>query len=320
MNKPIDNFVSCHEMRRIETKLRQLTATDYPFIRGQVDYVLAGGGKRIRPVLSLLAGACAGVDRNTCATVGAIMEIVHTATLVHDDVIDKADRRRNQPTLNHLHPANIAVLIGDFLFSRTVDSGLKLDNHRFLQELARVSTGIFEGEVEQSMGAYHVLDRAAYLRIIRKKTGLLFGFALAAPLLFSRPRYRAAYSRWFAAGVDMGIGFQLIDDVLDFNGKPKLMGKPPLQDINSGRLTMPVILALAAAPPARRAEAIRLYLRRGSYPRLLRLIRESNGIELTRALAEKYIRNAVDNLTGLPDSKNRKKLGVFIESLSRRCR
>ena len=233
------------EMIEVDHVLRTSLASDVALIRQIAEYIIGSGGKRLRPsVLLLAAGACgyAGRDHYTLA---AVIEMIHTATLLHDDVVDESKLRRGHATANAAFGNAASVLVGDFLYSRAFQLMVSVDRMRVLAILADATNVIAEGEVLQLMHAGDTaLDEHAYLDVIERKTAKLFEAAarLGAVLGGADAAREDAFGRY---GMHLGTAFQIMDDVLDYSGETEMIGKSLGDDLAEGKMTLPLIRALA---------------------------------------------------------------------------
>jgi len=232
-------------MAEVDRVLRSALSSNVVLIRQVAEYIIGGGGKRLRPALLLLtAGACGyqGIDHYKLA---AVIEMIHTATLLHDDVVDESQLRRGHATANAAFGNAASVLVGDFLYSRAFQLMVGVDRMRVLAILADATNVIAEGEVLQLMNAGNAaLDEAAYFDVIERKTAKLFEAAaqLGAVLGGAEPNREDALRRY---GMHLGTAFQIMDDVLDYTGDAALIGKNLGDDLGEGKMTLPLIRALA---------------------------------------------------------------------------
>jgi octaprenyl-diphosphate synthase len=253
-------------------------------------YLAAGGGKRIRPLLLLLAAGLAGYRGSYDAKLAAVFEFIHNATLVHDDIIDEADTRRGRDALCRVYGNELAVLMGDYLYIRAMNMALEAGRIEIIRILASATQKMIEGEIM----AHHSrrrLDIGAdqHLEIVRRKTAHLFSGCceVAAVLGELEGEPREALSSF---GMDLGVTFQLVDDLLDLTADTETLGKPAASDLREGRLTLPVIHLLAQGDPEHRLMVRTVVEERGfrSVPEesFLDLVSASGGLEVTRDLPE----------------------------------
>ena len=236
-------FTSVQEqLHRVEQRIREQAGEEqHPDLRAALEHLLASGGKRVRPTLGLLVGNLLGAPEPQLITLGAAVELLHTATLVHDDLIDGALLRRGIPTLNARWSPAATVLTGDFLFARAAGLAAETNHLPLMKLFAETLAQIVGGELTQMFSARGVIDRGNYDRRIYAKTASLFEMsALAAAMIATEDEESRQAMKSFGYGV--GMAFQIVDDILDFSGDAAAVGKPLGSDLLSGLVTMPAIL------------------------------------------------------------------------------
>jgi geranylgeranyl pyrophosphate synthase len=275
-----------------------------------LDHVLGAGGKRIRPALALLGGTFGNYDLDRLVPLAASIELLHTATLVHDDVIDAAATRRGRPTANHLYDNAVSVMIGDFLFAHAAELVARIGSVRVVRLFAQTLMRMVTGEIDQDVGAFDASKRISdYLTRIGGKTASLFGTACEGGGITAGAAepYVAALRDY---GFYLGIAFQIVDDVLDFIGDEAVMGKPAGSDLMQGTLTLPSLLAMEE--PSGRIAVTRLFGARRNKAQLLEhaldVIRGGDAIARAQSFAEDYAQRAIDATALLPDSPGRRTL------------
>lgn len=272
-------------------------------------YLINAGGKRLRPVVALLAARCGGELHERHIALATIIELIHTATLLHDDVVDTSELRRGRSTANSEYGNAASVLVGDFLYSRAFQLMVRIGEMRVMRVLADATNTISEGEVQQLLHAGNAdLDSTAYTEVIRKKTAVLFQAAAeAGALLGGVPGELVGALRRY--GHHLGMAFQLVDDVLDYQGDASRLGKNLGDDLAEGKMTLPLIRALAVAAPAE-AERIRSAVtgRGGDLAAIAAIVSASGALDYTRALASHHADQAQAALTPVPDSAPRRAL------------
>jgi octaprenyl-diphosphate synthase len=286
--------------------------SDVPFIEKAGRYIAEGGGKRVRPALLLLAARLLGHDGEEEITYAAVVEFIHTATLIHDDVIDHASLRRGQTTLNHLWGNNLTVLLGDWIYTKAMQMALSHGQVEVIQRLCNATLKMTEGELLalQRLGAPD-LAVEEYFEIIERKTAHLFSAAASLPSLIppQRPEAGQVLARY---GRSLGICFQLVDDLLDFTARESEIGKPVLSDLKEGKLTLPLILLLPRVQLAQRRQVEWVLEDRGfgrvSPQEILDLVRAEGTIEEVTAMAEEYAAEARRALEFFPPSDAREAL------------
>jgi len=302
------------EMRRVDAVIRARLASDVALIARVADYIVGGGGKRLRPALVLLsAGACGypgGTGREGHLELAAVVEFIHTATLLHDDVVDGSELRRGRSTANAEFGNAAAVLVGDFLYSRAFQMMLSADSMRVMRVLADATNTIAEGEVLQLMNCHDPeVGEARYLEVIRRKTAKLFEAAarLGAVLADVSPAMETGLAEY---GMRLGTAFQLIDDVLDYSGDAAAIGKSLGDDLAEGKPTLPLIRAMASGSAAQ-AGVVRHAIvagGRAEFERVLDVVRATGALDYARDVAVREAERARDSLRSLPASKYRESL------------
>jgi geranylgeranyl pyrophosphate synthase len=280
-----------------------------------LEHVLGAGGKRIRPGLALLGGTFGAYDLDRLVPLAASIELLHTATLVHDDVIDAAPTRRGRPTANSLYNNAVSVMIGDFLFAHAADLIARVDSPRVVRIFARTLMRIVTGELDQDVAAFDASKRIGdYLARIGGKTASLFATACeGGAVAAGAPEPAVDALRDY--GFNLGIAFQIVDDILDFTGDEAVMGKAPGSDLMQGTLTLPSLLLMEDSP---RANPItRLFsAHRNKSQRLqeaLEAVRASGALPRAHRFAEDYARRAVEALRPLPDTPARRTLAELTQ-------
>src|ERR1041384_4090652 len=232
------------DMKRVEALIDERLASDVPLVRQVASYIVASGGKRLRPALLLLACGAAGYRGEPRFALAAVVEFIHTATLLHDDVVDESELRRGQRTANAAFGNAASVLVGDFLYSRAFQMMVEAGDMRVMGVLAEATNTIAGGEVLQLMGSHDPeVDEERYLDVIRRKTAKLFEAAgrLGGVLARSAPAVEAGLADY---GMHVGTAFQVIDDVLDYSGDEATIGKSLGDDLAEGKPTLPLIYAM----------------------------------------------------------------------------
>lgn len=287
-----------------EEVFRASLASDVPLIEEAGVYLADGGGKRVRPALLLLASRLLGHDGPEEVTYAAVVELIHTATLVHDDVIDHAHLRRGRTTVNRLWGNHKTVLLGDWLYTLAMKMALSHGRVEVIRRLVGATLRMTEGELLalERLGAPD-LTRDEYFGIIDRKTARLFAAACSVPALIppAIPEADRVLSRY---GEALGVCFQLVDDMLDFTGREEELGKPVLSDLKEGKLTLPLILLLPRVSPARRRLIEQVLedrdFTRVSAEEILELVRVEGTLEEVGELAEAYAESARRELDALP--------------------
>jgi octaprenyl-diphosphate synthase len=291
-------------MLQVDAVIAERLRSDVALVNQIAQYIVSAGGKRIRPRLVLLFANALGYDGRDQFTLAATVEFIHTATLLHDDVVDESSLRRGRQTANAVFGNAASVLVGDFLYSRAFQMMVSVNNLRVLDVLADATNVIAEGEVLQLMNM-HDPDLAVdeYLRVIRSKTAKLFEASarLGAILAGADPQVEASCANY---GRSLGTAFQLVDDLLDYDGETHELGKNVGDDLREGKPTLPLLVAMARGDSAQR-ELIRRAIEEGEVSRLPEVVvavRATGAIDEARALASAEAEAARRCAMGLPVS------------------
>ncbi len=290
------------DMREVDAVIAQRLDSGVPLVGQVARYIISAGGKRLRPALLLLVSGALGYQGPQRFNLAAVVEFIHTATLLHDDVVDDSTLRRGRATANEMFGNPASVLVGDFLYSRAFQMMLDARDMRVMEILAEATNVIAEGEVLQLMNMHDAsLDEEGYLRVIRSKTAKLFEAStrLAAVLAGSPPEVEQACADY---GQALGTAFQVIDDVLDYDGDAAEMGKNLGDDLREGKSTLPLIAAMERAAPAQR-NLIRGAIEQGSVDGLdaiVDIVRETGALDVARRAAAAEAQRAIDCLALLP--------------------
>lgn len=289
-------------MQRVDEVIRQRLASRVALIDQIGHYIVGAGGKRIRPRILLLFSQALGFDGPARYELAATVEFIHTATLLHDDVVDESALRRGRATANALFGNAASVLVGDFLYSRAFQMMVSVNHMRVLSVLAEATNVIAEGEVLQLMNMNDPdLAVDEYLKVIRFKTAKLFEASarLGAILGGAAAELEEACADY---GRSLGTAFQLVDDLLDYEGSSEVLGKNVGDDLREGKPTLPLLLAMTRCTEPER-EMLRTAIRQGETERLqdiLAIVRRTGALEDTRLAAQKEVGLARRNLEGLP--------------------
>jgi octaprenyl-diphosphate synthase len=303
---PIRAFIAT-DMQAVDEVIRSRLHSEVVLIRQVAEYIIGGGGKRLRPMLVILSAGAFGYRGRHHHELAAVVEFIHTATLLHDDVVDESALRRGQPTANSMFGNAASVLVGDFVYSRAFQMMVGVDNMRVLQVLADATNVIAEGEVLQLMNCRNAdIDEQGYLRVIRYKTAKLFEAAtrLGAILGGGSLAEEQAIADY---GMHLGTAFQLIDDVLDYSGDHAAIGKNVGDDLAEGKPTLPLIYAINNGTPAQ-AALVRNAIEHGGLNELaavLEAIKTTGALEYARSQARAESRLACAALDCLQNSKYR---------------
>ncbi|MDN5924177.1 MAG: polyprenyl synthetase family protein [Xanthomonadales bacterium] len=292
------------DMQAVDGLIRSSLASDVVLIGTISEHIVGGGGKRLRPMLYVLSARAAGYQGDQHIKLAAVIEFIHTSTLLHDDVVDESDLRRGQRTANTMWGNAASVLVGDFLYSRAFQLMVELDSMAVMRVLADTTNTIAEGEVLQLLNIGNAqVNEADYLRVIERKTAVLFAAATQlAGILGQLPENQVAALREY--GMQLGYAFQIADDVLDYVADADTIGKNIGDDLAEGKPTLPLIYALQTVSDAEAADMRRIVETGGleSLPRIIAIIRKCGALERTRARAEQHANAAIDAIKVLPAS------------------
>ncbi len=295
------------DMRGMDGVIANRLSSDVPLV-GQVSrYIIAAGGKRLRPALLLLMCGALGFRGEQRLNLAAVVEFIHTATLLHDDVVDGSTLRRGRATANESFGNPASVLVGDFLYSRAFQMMVDAGDMRIMRTLAEATNVIAEGEVQQLMNMHDAgLSELEYLQVIRSKTAKLFEASarIAALLSLASPEIEACCCEY---GQALGTAFQVIDDVLDYDGDVAEMGKNLGDDLREGKVTLPLIVAMQRGTEAER-QMLREAIETGGAEKMTEIVgivQRTGALEETRRLAAREAQRAVDALAFIPDSEYR---------------
>lgn len=294
-------------MHSVDNVIRASLHSDVVLINQVADYIIHSGGKRLRPALVLLSAGVFGEVRPPHHTLAAVVEFIHTATLLHDDVVDESAMRRGRPTANTMFGNAASVLVGDFVYSRAFQMMVSVQNMRVMDVLAEATNIIAEGEVLQLLNCNDAdITDDAYLKVIHYKTAKLFEAAtrLGAIINNSRPEDEAAMAEY---GMRLGTAFQLIDDVLDLSGESQQIGKNLGDDIAEGKPTLPLLYAMRHGTPENSA-IIRNAIEQGgtdNVSAVIQAVLATNALAHVKALAQQEANLACAAIAHLKDSQYR---------------
>jgi len=294
------------DLKNVEKQFKKDLESDVPLIRKVGEYVLSSGGKRIRPALLLLAARLMGYKGERHVPLASVVEFIHTATLLHDDVVDSANMRRGLASANTLWGNEASVLVGDFLFSKSFSLMVAYGDLNILRVLADATTQIAEGEVLQLICTSDVdITEERFIKVVVCKTAVLLAAACQAGAILgdASPEEEAALA---AFGMDLGIAFQLMDDTLDYVADEKEFGKNIGHDLEEGKITLPLIEALRLCSEDERELiseiVIKDELERDDFDQVFEIVTKFGGIEYTINKARKYVTSAKSHLEIFDDS------------------
>ena len=298
------------DMAAVDACIRARLSSDVPLVNQVAQYIIGSGGKRLRPVLLLLVSGAFGAIEARAHELAAVIEMIHTATLLHDDVVDESDLRRGRKTANSVFGNAASVLVGDFLYSRAFQMMVEVGDMGVMRILADATNTIAEGEVLQLMNIGDSdVSEESYLRVVRFKTAKLFEAAGRIGAMIANGD--AAISDQMAEyGMRLGTAFQLVDDVLDYSGDVAATGKNLGDDLQEGKPTLPLLRALVIGSPAQQAVVRTAIADPGAadFPSVLSVIRETGALDYTRAAAHAEAARAATLLSCLPAGQSRQTL------------
>ena len=291
------------DMAAVNGLIRESLDSNVVLIRQIAEYIIGSGGKRLRPMLVLLAARACGYRGKHHVTLAAIIEFIHTATLLHDDVVDESELRRGQESVHAVWGNAASVLVGDFLYSRSFQMMVAVDSMRVMEVLSNATNTIAEGEVEQLLNMHDPdVDEQRYFSVIEKKTAKLFEAACQlGAVLTGRSEYEEALATF---GRELGVAFQVADDVLDYTADADTLGKNVGDDLAEGKPTLPLILARARLGEEQRMR-IDTIIRSGGRERIAEivgLIQDSGGLRDSMAMARERSATAQKSIASLPAS------------------
>ncbi|MBN3873800.1 MULTISPECIES: solanesyl diphosphate synthase [unclassified Nostoc] len=298
------------DLRLLADNLKQLVGNRHPILFAAAEHLFGAGGKRIRPAIVLLISRATMLEQDITPRhrrLAEITEMIHTASLVHDDVLDESDVRRGVPTVHSLFGNRIAILAGDFLFAQSSWYLANLDNLEVVKLLSEVIMDLATGEIQQGLNRFDIgISIETYLQKSYYKTASLIANSSKAAGLLSEVS-RETVEHMYSYGRHFGIAFQIVDDILDFTSTTDALGKPVGSDLKSGNLTAPVLFALAQKPSL---EALidREFAQEGDLEQALELIQDSQGIQQAQELAAHHAKLAIEHLAVLPPSESHQAL------------
>ena len=297
------------DLVKVEDKLRSVTKVDFPYLAELLGYSLKSTGKRIRPILTLLSGKFYNYNLDYLLPMATAVEIMHTATLVHDDAIDKSSVRRGRPTIYRVWGEDNAVLLGDYLFAKATEFATNTQNVEVIRLTSQTLMTISSEELNQAFNAFNLKQtRQDYFQRVSGKTASLFSLATESGAILSQAPQKSIEALK-GYGYNLGIAFQIVDDILDFVGSEQEMGKPVGSDLAQGTLTLPAMLLLERYPEDNPVK--RLFQgedRQENIELAIELIRNSSVVQECYDIAADYCAKACHNLSLLPDNASRQAL------------
>ena len=297
------------DLAQVKESLRSIIKVDFPWLSEQLDYVVGGGGKGIRPALTLLSGKFCQYNLKYLLPMAGAVELMHTATLIHDDAIDKSVSRRGRATIYKLWGEEPAILLGDYLFAKAGEFVADTHNPRVIKLFSQTLATISSGELNQFFSAYNLKQtREQYFKKISGKTASLFSLATASGAILSEAPEKSVKTLG-DYGHHLGIAFQIVDDILDFIGTEEELGKPVGSDLAQGTLTLPAMLLMERYPED---NPVKRRFENNDDPDNIRqaieMIRNSPIVDECYIVASEYSARACQNLSELPENSSREAL------------
>ena len=300
------------DLQKLELSIDRLITTKINFIKEIVNYIIKSGGKRVRPVLVTLSSKLCGYRGEKHIPFAAIIEFIHTATLLHDDVVDNAKTRRGFSTVNTVWGNEPSVLVGDFLYSKSFELMSHEGNPEILKTISRATTSLSEGEILEIIKTADInTTEEEYFEVIGNKTAVLFSAACEIGAILGKvtTTQRNALKNF---GYKLGIAFQLRDDILDYTSYDEVLGKRVGTDLKERKVTLPLIHALQSASEKEKSSIAKILKKQvvsqNDFDRVSRLIETHNGIAYTSSATEKYLQNAKKHLNIFPSSRYKEAL------------
>ncbi|MCZ0754438.1 heptaprenyl diphosphate synthase component II [Anoxybacillus sp. J5B_2022] len=306
------------DLQLVEKELEAAIQSDYSLLSTAALHLLQAGGKRIRPVLVLLAGKFGEYDIERIKHVAVALELIHMASLVHDDVIDDAELRRGRETIKAKWSNRFAMYTGDYIFARSLELMTRLDNPLAHRILARTIVEVCRGEIEQIKDKYR-FDQTlrCYLRRIKRKTALLIAVSCQLGAIAANASKEVA-DRLYLFGYYVGMSFQITDDILDFIGTPEQLGKPAGSDLLQGNVTLPALLAMNDAGVKEKIISVHSHTSEKEMNEIIALIKQTGAIDQSYALSDRYLQKAFAVLETLPKNKARTALYEVAKYIGKR--
>ncbi|WP_318509373.1 heptaprenyl diphosphate synthase component II [Bacillus sp. T3] len=306
------------DLNVIEKELEETINAQAPLLRQASLHLLKAGGKRIRPVFVLLAGRFGDYDINVIKNVAVTLELIHTASLVHDDVIDDAELRRGKQTIKAKWDNRIAMYTGDYIFARALELMTEISNPDAHKILSNTMVELCLGEIEQIKDKYRYDQNLRdYLRRIKRKTALLIAASCQLGAASTNVN-EEIHKKLFQFGYFVGMSFQIIDDVLDFTSTEKELGKPAGGDLLQGNITLPVLFAMENWDIKQEIIKVHEHTERSEMDKIIELVKDSGAIERSLSVSDRYLDKALAILEELPKIKANKVLREIALNIGKR--
>ena len=298
----------------VEGRMREQSNGHHPDLEMALNHLLASGGKRIRPTVTLLVGGMFGAQIEHLVTLAAAVELLHTATLVHDDVIDGSLLRRGSPTLNARWSPGATILAGDFIFARAAKLAAETESVEVMKLFAKTLSTIVNGEITQLFISKGLVNREDYYQRIYAKTASLFELCTVAPVFLSGGDENTISSMQ-TFGYEVGMAFQIVDDILDFTSQQNELGKPVASDLRQGLVTLPALHYLEMYPddPDMKAVIENRIVSEESIMKVVGAIKESGAIRSALEEARRFSERGLESLRNLPDTEERQALEALAQ-------
>jgi octaprenyl-diphosphate synthase len=296
------------DLNKVKETIKSISKIEYKWLSEQLSYIVGETGKGMRPALTLFSGKLFSYDLTTLLPMAVSVELMHTATLVHDDAIDKASTRRGRETMNNRWGDEIAILMGDFLFAKAGEFVADTQNPRVIKLFSQTLGIISSGEIGQFLGAYNFKQtREDYFRRIYRKTGSLFSLATQSGAILGQASEKAVTAMKEYAD-NMGIAFQIVDDILDFTSTEEKMGKPVGSDLIQGTLTLPAMMVIEKNPKGNPVTKFFVTKERKHVAEAIKIVRGTGIVKECYKVAGEYYEKACQSLKAVPQSDSRQAL------------
>ena len=309
------------DLKKIENNLNGVVQAEHPILREASTQLLKAGGKRIRPVFVLLSAQFGDYENKDVETVAVALELIHMATLVHDDVVDDSELRRGKPTVKYIYGDRVAMYTGDYILARALETITLVEKPEVHKVLSKTLIEVVEGEIAQIKDRY-VLDQEIwnYLRRIKRKTALLIATSCKLGAISAGASEYDA-NKLYEYGYYIGMSFQIIDDILDFTATEKELGKPTGSDLEQGHITLPVFYAMK--DPIFKEKIEHLFIDKGNIDQnelteVIDYLKQTDAIEQSYDLSNRYLNKALNSLNCLPDNKVKRTLEVIAQVIGKR--
>ncbi len=311
------------DLQEIEDSLTNIIDAEHPILREASLQLLRAGGKRIRPVFVLLSGHFGNYEQNKeeIKTVAVALELIHMATLVHDDVVDDAALRRGKPTVKHLYGDRVAMYTGDYMLARALEVITSIKDPKIHRVLSKTLVQVVEGEISQIEDKYNLDQQLRdYLRRIKRKTALLIATSCKLGAIASGATPKQA-NQVYRYGYNVGMSFQIIDDILDFTASPKELGKPTGSDLIQGNITLPIFYAMNESSFYEALKSLfthREEINEQDIKPILTLLKETDAMEQSYQLSNLYLHKSLQEMRSLPNSRAKRTLQMIASYMGKR--